>query len=245
MVLSGSLEASGHWGESSHVRNIRIRIAAAMTPGFGVGLPLALLSSCAVVACFATAAVAADPPTLPKPDPPPTTRKSPSPQLPPPPTPARTYSPPPSGASTYVPPARSPSPAQPAVVAPFTPPSSTHHQPAAREKKKMKHHPKVVAVTVPIRGIPPRDIPEGPALVSAIVPAATVSSPSASAGVPALLWIVLALSLIAVGLAMAPRWALPRPFAIIVAERRESLLYTGTATVIVIGLCLFFAVGQS
>jgi hypothetical protein len=81
--------------------------------------------------------------------------------------------------------------------------------------------------------------------VSAIVPVATVSSPSASPGVPALLWIVLALSLIAVGLAMAPRRALPRPVAVVVAERRESLLYTGTATVIVIGLCLYFVAGQS
>jgi len=132
----------------------------------------------------------------------------------------------------------------------LTPPSSTRHQPAAhakkeKKKKERKHHPKVVRVTVAVRGIPPREIPDGPALVSAIVPVATVSSPSPSPRVPVLLWMFLALSLMAVGLAMAPRWVLPRPVRLLVAERRQSLLCTGTATVFVIGLCLLFAVGQS
>jgi hypothetical protein len=93
-----------------------------------------------------------------------------------------------------------------------------------------------VAPTTPIRGIPPRELPRGAPLGVAVVPASAVHSDDAPPFLPLPLWIVLGISLLVLGIALARPSVLPEPVGIVVLEHRESLLYAGTATFLGIGL---------
>ena len=53
---------------------------------------------------------------------------------------------------------------------------------------------------------------------------------------PLVFGIALGLSLMIVGVALTPAWAMGRSVAVVVGERRETLLYTGVAVALAIGL---------
>lgn len=165
--------------------------------------------------------------TVPNPDPPPrTTTVRPLPPPPPPPPPAQTYV------------------APPPPPAPFTPPRvKPHRQRVVRQHPRAK---KKAAVAAAPRGGPPsppeitQRQPEflGPT----VVPVASLSSGSSSSLLPLLLGIALGLSLVVVGVALTPPWALPRPVGIVVYEQRDQLVYGGIATALSIGLGLLITV---
>ena len=71
---------------------------------------------------------------------------------------------------------------------------------------------------------------------AAALPVATVAaSPSSSWLLPLVLGIALGLSLMIVGVALTPAWAMRRSVAV-VEDRRETLLYTGVAIALAIGV---------
>jgi hypothetical protein len=71
---------------------------------------------------------------------------------------------------------------------------------------------------------------------AAALPVATVAaSPSSSLLLPLVLGIALGLSLMIVGVALTPAWAMRRSVAV-VEDRRETLLYTGVAIALAIGV---------
>jgi hypothetical protein len=74
---------------------------------------------------------------------------------------------------------------------------------------------------------------------------ATANSSSSATLVPIVLAAALGLSLILVGLALAPPWVLPRPVGIVVYERRDPLVFAGIATALSIGLGLLITLGAS
>ena len=70
------------------------------------------------------------------------------------------------------------------------------------------------------------------------VPVATVTTSPPSSMLPLVLGIALGLSLMIVGVAFAPAWAMRESFAVVVEDRRETLLYTGVAVWLAVGLGL-------
>jgi hypothetical protein len=75
----------------------------------------------------------------------------------------------------------------------------------------------------------------------AVAPVAAVSSGSSSLLLPLALGAALGLSLLVAVLALTPLWALPRPVAALVYDRREVLIFWGLATALGVGLALTLA----
>jgi hypothetical protein len=72
---------------------------------------------------------------------------------------------------------------------------------------------------------------------AAALPVATVAeSPSSSMLLPLVLGIALGLLLMIVGVALKPAWAMRRSAAVVVEDRRETLLYGGVAVALAIGV---------
>lgn len=171
--------------------------------------------------------------TLPRPDPPPTSTQ-------------QRVSPPrsrPPVAQTYVAPPPASSQPQSSSAAPLTPPHKAHHRRVIRHRQQPKEKPKAVVATA-FRQIPPRELPDparaGLAVVSVIPPAA-VTAETVSFRVPRPFWIVLALSLVVLAIALTPPRLLPGSVGIVVSERRDFLVYAGTAALLGIGLGLLIA----
>jgi hypothetical protein len=183
--------------------------------------------------------------TLPRPDPPPTStqqrvspRRSRPPVAPPPPP-----QPPAVETQTYATPPSAPSPPQSSSTAPLTPPQKAHHRRVIRHRQQPKEKPKAVVATA-FRRIPPRELPD-PAragvVAASVVPRAAVNAETVSFRVPRPFWIVVALSLVVLAIALTPPRLLPGSVGIVVAERRDFLVYAGTAALLGIGLGLLIA----
>jgi hypothetical protein len=104
----------------------------------------------------------------------------------------------------------------------------------------MRHTHSPRAVT-PLRLIEPRELPRGVALAAAVAPVTVSSSGDASHLAPMVLWALLALALAVVVVAAAPPRVLPAGVAFAFAERRGSLLYIGTATLVAIAVGVVIA----
>ena len=77
------------------------------------------------------------------------------------------------------------------------------------------------------------------AATAAAIPVDTVAtSPPSSMLLPLVLGIALGLSLMIVGVALAPAWAMRGSVAVVVKHRRETLLYTGVVVALGVGLGL-------
>ena len=74
------------------------------------------------------------------------------------------------------------------------------------------------------------------------VPVASLSSGSSSSLLRLLFGIGLALSLIAVGIALTPPRVLPRPVGMVVYEQRDFLVWAGIAIAVSIGSALLITV---
>ena len=170
--------------------------------------------------------------TLPNPDPPP--------PPPPPPTP-RYVPPPPPPTPRYVPP-----PPPPAVA--VTPRPAT-----VRHKRIVKHHvkrrpkkkssPKVQLKTKIAAPLQPAN--RRPKSLATPLSVGQVDSGSSSESVALALGGTLALSLVLLGLALAPLRILPRTVQGVVYERREPLLYTAGVIYFTTGLSLAIALFMS
>ena len=76
---------------------------------------------------------------------------------------------------------------------------------------------------------------EAVAKAAALRVATVAASPPSSMQLPLVLGIALGLSLMIVGVALTPAWAMRRSVAV-VEDRRETLLYTGVAIALAIGV---------
>jgi outer membrane biosynthesis protein TonB len=167
--------------------------------------------------------------TLPKPDPPP----------PPPPPPTRTYVPP-------RPPPPPPPPPPPAAA--VTPPRVTapprhvvRQHPHRRPKKKSKPKTQPATPLTPPRK-PVKFAKPGLGAVSpTVLTVSEVNSSSSSMVVPLALGLTFGLSVVLVGLALAPFRVLPSPVRAVAYDRREPLLYTGIVIYITTGVSLVIA----
>lgn len=125
----------------------------------------------------------------------------------------------------------------------MTPPHKAHHRRVIRHRQQPKEKPKAVVATA-FRRIPPRELPD-PAragvVAASVVPRAAVNAETVSFRVPRPFWIVLALSLVVLAIALTPPRLLPGSVGIVVSERRDFLVYAGTAALLGIGLGLLIA----
>lgn len=77
------------------------------------------------------------------------------------------------------------------------------------------------------------------ATAAAVATVATVAtSPPSSMLLPLVFGIALGLSLMIVGVALAPPWAMRGSVAVVVGHRRETLLYAGVVVALGVGLGL-------
>jgi hypothetical protein len=139
-------------------------------------------------------------------------------------------------------------PPPPPPPAAFTPPRvKPHRQRVVRQHAQPKKKKAVVPAATTSGPPPPPEITQGQptSLGPTVVPVASLSSGSSSSLLPLLLGIALVLSLVVVGIALTPPGRLPRPVGIVVYEQRESLVYTGAAIALGIGLGLLITLGAS
>jgi len=130
----------------------------------------------------------------------------------------------------------------------LTPPRvKPDRQRVVREHAQPKKKKAVVPAATTSGPPPPPEITQRqPAsLGPTVVPVASLSSAPSSSVLPLLLGIALGLSLIVVGIALTPPWALPRAVGIVVYEQRDQLVYGGIATALSIGLGLLITVAAS
>jgi hypothetical protein len=123
----------------------------------------------------------------------------------------------------------------------LTPPRKAHHRRVIGHRAQPKNKAKAVLAAA-IRQVPPRELPRGAAVGVALVPVAPVTAGTASFRVPLPLWILLALSLVILAIALTPPRVLPGSAAIVFSERRESAVYAGTAALL--GIVLGFLIAQ-
>jgi hypothetical protein len=255
-VPGGRRAASGEDG-------VRLRIGTGVTTGaiprrraLAVPVCIAMLA-CLAVLGFASGQAAAGDPTLttsttsplpdppptaaPKPDSPPTNRRrarptrATAPTPPPPPPPSQEVPPPKKEAPTQT--AQQPPAAPPAVEAPRprTRPSVSRtapkprivRKPVAQPRARLKLPGRVESKAAPVAG------------VALSLPAAEPSSSSELV----LLFLVISggLSLVLLGLAATPPWALPRQVSLALYDHRQTLALTGIVIVASVGLAVVVA----
>ena len=169
--------------------------------------------------------------TLPNPDPPP----------PPPPPPTPRYVPPPPPTHRYVPPP--PPPAVAVTPRPATVPHKRIVKHHVKRRPKKKSSPKVQLKTPIAAPLQPAN--RRPKSLATALSAGQVDSRSSPEGVALALGGTLALSLVLLGLALAPLRILPRTVQGVVYERREPLLYTAGVIYFTTGLSLAIALFMS
>jgi hypothetical protein len=241
----GRLRTSGR-GRTAELGQLNLHFAAGPARRPRDYLRLGLLPLVAALGSLASYGLparshAATATTLPRPDPRPAStlqRVSPPPPAPPraqtyvapplPSTPAQTYATPPT-----------PSPSKSVRSVPLTPPRK--HRPARivrhRDQSKRKATARAAAS---FRLIPPRELPRGAVVGVAVVPVVAVDS-AARARIPLPLWVMLALSLVVLAFALTPPRVLPASVGIVLAERRQALVYAGIAALLGIGVGFLIA----
>jgi len=163
--------------------------------------------------------------TSPRPDPPPTTTVHPQPAPPPP------------------PPAQAPPPPPPVYVAPPPPPvaASRPAQKSVRHPARRRHHHRQSQKKAgPAAANSPPRPPDRPSAVALASPATTGADISSSLLVTLVLGIGLAAAVVSIAVAVTPPWALPRPVAIAIHERRQELIFGGVG--MALAICVSLAV---
>jgi hypothetical protein len=163
--------------------------------------------------------------TSPGPDPPPTTTVHPQPAPPPP--PAALPPPPP----VYV------APPPPPVVASRPPQKTVQHRPARRKHHRSKSQKR----TVPAGASSTPRTPDPPSRVAVASPLITRANGFySSLLVTLVIGIALAAAVVSIAVGVTPPWALPRPLAIAVHDRRQELIFGGVG--IALAICLSLAI---